>query len=200
MKEIHKASKNLSSVLIQLSDNLELTERMKTECSQQILKIAELLIETFENDGKVLLCGNGGSAADAQHLACELVVKLKEERRALPALALSVNLPILSAVSNDIGFEQAFSRQVEALGRKGDVLVAISTSGSSKNVILAAKRAKEMDLLVVAFTGEGGRELSSIADLPLMIPSLDTQRIQEGYMLAGHIICGLIEKAFKGKG
>lgn len=175
-------------------------ERLKAECAQQISRIAELLIETFARDGRVLLCGNGGSAADAQHLACELVVKLKEERKALPALALSTNLPILSAISNDLSFEQAFSRQVEALGRKGDVLVAISTSGASENVILAAKRAKEMGLQVVGFTGEGGGRLSSIADLPLIIPSLDTQRIQEGYMLAGHIICSLIEEAFKGKG
>jgi len=195
-----KRNESLSSVLAQLSESSKLTERLKRECSQQILEIAELLIETFKNGGKVLICGNGGSAADAQHLACELVVKLKEERRALPALALSTNLPIISAISNDLSFKRVFSRQVEALGRRGDVLMAISTSGSSENVILAAQKAKEMGSRVVGFTGEGGRKLASTADLPLIIPSRDTQRIQEGYMLAGHIICGLIEEAFKKEG
>ncbi len=194
-----KENENLSSVLAQLSESSQLAERMKVE-SSRIIEIAELLIETFQNGGKVLICGNGGSAADAQHLACELVVKLKEEREALPALALSANPSVLTAVSNDLDFRQIFSRQVEALGERGDVLVAISTSGSSKNVILAAQKAKEMGLQVVGFTGEGGRKLTSIVDLPLIIPSRDTQRIQESYMLAGHIICGLVEEAFKEEG
>jgi len=115
-------------------------------------------------------------------------------------LALSANQSILTAVSNDLDFKQAFSRQVEALGGRGDVLVAISTSGSSENVILAAQKAKEMGLQVVGFTGKEGKKLTSVADLPLVIPSRDTQRIQEGYMLAGHIICGLVEEAFKEEG
>ncbi len=191
---------NLTFILAQISDRSKLVEEMKVNCSQQILRIAELLTRTFRDGGKVLICGNGGSAADAQHLACELVVKLKEKRRALPALALSSNPPILSAISNDLSFAEAFSRQVEALGKEGDVLVAISTSGSSENVIRAAQRAKEIGLQVVGFTGEGGKKLSSVVDFPLIIPSQDTQGIQEGYMMAGHIICGLIEKAFKREG
>jgi len=191
--------KSLPSVLAQLSESSQLAEKMKEE-SSRVVEIAELLIETFEAGGKVLICGNGGSAADAQHLACELVVKLKGKRRALPALALSANPSILTAVSNDLSFKQVFSRQLEALGGRGDVLVAISTSGSSENVILAAQKAKEMGLQVVGFTGKEGKKLTSVADLPLVIPSRDTQRIQEGYMLAGHIICGLVEEAFKEEG
>ncbi|MDE3187052.1 MAG: D-sedoheptulose 7-phosphate isomerase [Acidobacteriota bacterium] len=142
---------------------------------------------------KVLWCGNGGSAADAQHLAAELVGRFRRERRGLPSIALTTDTSILTAVANDYGYESVFSRQVEALCRNGDVVVGISTSGNSRNICAALEAARGMGAFTVAFTGESGGLMTSIADAILRIPSKDTARIQEAHILCGHILCDWIE-------
>ncbi|MCX8174407.1 MAG: D-sedoheptulose 7-phosphate isomerase [Thermoplasmata archaeon] len=164
-----------------------------------IAKIVEVMCSAIENGGKVLWCGNGGSAADAQHLSCELVSKFYVDRGALASIALTTNTSILTAVANDYDFDRVFVRQVEALGKKGDVLVGISTSGNSKNVIAAMKKAREMGIATVGFTGETGGAMKDWSDILLNVPSKDTPRIQEAHITAGHIICYLIEKRFAGK-
>ena len=161
-----------------------------------ILKIAEVCINAIREGNKIMLCGNGGSAADAQHITAELVgiFSHKIKRSALPAIALTTNTSILTAISNDISFAYVFSRQIEGLCQKGDVLIGISTSGKSKNVINAVEKAKKMKAITVVFTGKNYSKLDESADVSLKIPSSDTQRIQESHILVGHIICGLIEK------
>ena len=144
---------------------------------------------------KILWCGNGGSAADAQHLAAELVGRFLCERRALPSMALSTNTSILTAIGNDYGYEQVFRRQVEALCAPGDVLVGISTSGNSQNVCLALEAAREIGAFTVAFVGQGGGAMAKIADEALKIPSRATPRIQEGHILCGHMLCDYIEQS-----
>jgi D-sedoheptulose 7-phosphate isomerase len=144
---------------------------------------------------KVLWCGNGGSAADSQHLAAELVGRFRRERRALPSIALTTNTSILTAIGNDYGYDLVFRRQVEALCAAGDVVVGISTSGNSRNVCAALEAARQIGALTVAFAGESGGRITEIAELSLRIPSKDTARIQEGHILCGHMICDWIEAA-----
>jgi len=141
----------------------------------------------------VLVFGNGGSAADSQHMAAELVGRFRKERKALPAIALTTNTSTITALSNDYGYDVSFKRQVEALGKKGDVAVGISTSGTAKNVTCALKKAKDAGLLTVALTGKDGGEIKSIADLSLVVKSDNTARIQEAHILIIHILCELIE-------
>jgi len=155
--------------------------------------IARLLAATALAGGKILVCGNGGSAADSQHIAAELVGRFKKERRAIAAVALSTDTSILTSVGNDYGFDRVFERQVEALGRAGDLLVAISTSGSSPNVLKAAVKAKALGLAVVGFFGAAGGAILPHCDLAFLAPSSDTPRVQEMHSLAAHIICGLVE-------
>ncbi len=144
---------------------------------------------------KILWCGNGGSAADSQHLAAELVGRFLRERRALPSIALTTNTSILSAIGNDYGYEVIFRRQVEALCVAGDVVVGISTSGNSRNVCLALEKAREMGAYTVAFTGRNGGGMSRVAEDTLQIPSAETPRIQEGHILCGHMLCDYIEQS-----
>lgn len=143
---------------------------------------------------KVLWCGNGGSAADSQHLAAEFMGRFRRERCAFPSIALTTDTSILTAIGNDYGYERVFQRQVEALCAKGDVLVGISTSGSSKNVCAALQTARQIGAFTVAFTGQSGGEIAAIADVALRIPSKDTARIQEGHMLCGHMLCDWVER------
>ena len=163
-----------------------------------IVDVALELIRALRASRKVLFCGNGGSAADAVHLAAELVGRYRQDREALSAIALSANLSTLTAIGNDYSYDLTFSRQVEALGSPGDVLVCISTSGRSANVVKAAEAARARGLRVVALTGEGGGPLAERADVTLAVPSRDTARIQEGYMTAAHAVCGLVERALCG--
>jgi D-sedoheptulose 7-phosphate isomerase len=156
--------------------------------------VSQKLIDCFRGGNKVLFMGNGGSAADAQHLAGELVGKFQMDRRALPALALNVNTSIITAISNDIDFRQVFSRQVEALVNEGDVIIALSTSGNSPNVVEAVNLAKEYGATIISFTGAGGGELAVKSDICLKVPSESTPRIQEAHITVGHIICGIVEK------
>ncbi|MCL5959666.1 MAG: SIS domain-containing protein [Chloroflexi bacterium] len=169
---------------------------MVKACAQDILAAAEAAIAAYKAGGKVLLCGNGGSAADAQHIAAELVGKLREKRAPLAAIALTTNTSILTAVGNDWSFDEVFVRQVECLGGPSDVLFALSTSGRSPNVIRAVEVARGRGMKVIGFTGEGGEELAGRVDICIKVPSTETPRIQEGHITAGHIICDLVERAF----
>ena len=163
------------------------------QCSDVVQEAAKLLIDTFERGHKVLLCGNGGSAADAQHIAAEFVVRYEKKRRALPAIALTTDSSILTAHANDFEFESVFARQIEALGSAGDTLIAISTSGNSKNILQAAHAAKAKGLNVIALTGESGGALVDVATLTIKVPSTVTARIQETHILIGHYWCGVVE-------
>jgi len=171
------------------------------EVVSAVAKVSELLAEALRQGNKVFLFGNGGSAADAQHIAAELIGRFAMERQALPALALSVNSSCVTAIANDYGFEQVFSRQLEALGRPGDVAVGISTSGKSPNVALALAAARKMKLHAVALTGRSGGTLRGNVDHCICVPSDDAPRIQECHVLIGHIISELVEREiFRGKG
>ena len=163
--------------------------------AQQALleKIAAEMTRAVLAGNKVLWCGNGGSAADSQHLAAELVGRFRRERRSLPSIALTTDTSLLTAVANDYGYESVFSRQVEALCRAGDVVVGISTSGNSRNICAALETARSIGAFTVAFTGASGGLIAAIADAVLYIPSKDTARIQEAHILCGHILCDWIE-------
>ena len=180
----------------EIQASVELKERVKDELAEKIVEVAEVLAECINKGGKILLCGNGGSAADAQHFAGELVVRLTSDytRTAIPAITLSSDSFILTACANDFGFEQVFSRQVEALGKPEDVLICISTSGNSPNLIKAAQKAKEKKMKTVGLLGKDGGELKKFTDLSLIVPSHATPRIQETHICICHILCELIEK------
>ena len=161
---------------------------------EKIQKIAIKSIAAFKDNKKMLLCGNGGSASDAQHIAAELSGRFYADRPPLYAEALHVNSSYMTAVANDYGYEATYARMVEAAGRKGDVLLGISTSGNSPNVVRAMQKAKELGMLTVGFTGKDGGEMKDICDIMICVPSIDTPRIQESHILIGHIICQLIEE------
>jgi D-sedoheptulose 7-phosphate isomerase len=167
--------------------------------AQVIVQIAQSLIDAYKNGKKVVLFGNGGSAADAQHIAAELVGKYKLVRDPLPALALSTNTSVLTACGNDYGYETVFLKQVQAHVEEGDVVVGISTSGTSKNVLRAMEAAKQKGAKTVGFTGATKEGLGEISDIWLSVPSTDTPRIQESHITAGHIICFLVEDALFGR-
>lgn len=158
-------------------------------------RIAAEMSRILLNGGKILWCGNGGSAADSQHLAAELVGRFLQERRALPSMALTTNTSILTAIGNDYGYDHVFRRQVEAIGVDGDMLVGLSTSGSSKNVVTAMRTAREMGIYTVGFTGQNGGAMAEVADAVLCVPSLATPRIQEAHILCGHMLCDWVERA-----
>ncbi|UCC81385.1 MAG: D-sedoheptulose 7-phosphate isomerase [Candidatus Zixiibacteriota bacterium] len=180
-----------------LKESAELKLQIANTMAEQVSETAKLISSAIKSGRKVMLCGNGGSAADSQHLAAELVVRLtgKVNRKALPGMALTTDPSILTAASNDFGFENVFSRQVEAHGIKGDILIAISTSGNSPNIIKAVDTAKKMDIVTIGFLGNDGGKLGSLVDLALIVPSDDTQRIQEAHITIGHIIISMVEKS-----
>ena len=159
-----------------------------------VAKVSEILVSALKQGNKVLLFGNGGSAADAQHIAAELVGRFALDRPALPALALAVNTSCVTAIGNDYGFDQFFSRQLEALARRGDIAIGISTSGNSANVLRAMSTAKKMELHTVALTGRTGGNLRNTVDHCICVPSNETPRIQECHILIGHIISELVER------
>jgi D-sedoheptulose 7-phosphate isomerase len=175
---------------------IELVER---QLGGTISSVIELVAETVGKGGKLLIMGNGGSAADAQHFAAEIVGRFKLERRALPAIALSTDTSILTAVGNDYGFDMVFRRQVEALAQAGDLVVGISTSGSSANVYGALLLAKELGCRTIGLLGRDGGTIAGIVDIPLTIPVQDTPRVQEAHVTIIHIICELVEKRLFGK-
>ncbi|MEW6096197.1 MAG: D-sedoheptulose 7-phosphate isomerase [bacterium] len=181
-------------VKTQLNDSAQ--TKLKLDV-RQIVSVAQLIIEAYQKGGKVLIMGNGGSAADAQHIAAELVGRFKKERKALPAIALTTDTSILTAIGNDYGFDEIFRRQVEALAQPNDVVIGISTSGNSHNVLLAIEKANEIGAKTIGLSGKGGGKLAQSALLCLVIPSDDTPRIQEAHITIGHIICDLVELKFR---
>jgi D-sedoheptulose 7-phosphate isomerase len=183
----------LNEIIRQIEDSIELKKHLQKETAT-LTKIAEQIISAIKQGHKILIFGNGGSAADAQHIAAELVGKLYIKRRSLPAIALTTNTSSLTAIANDFGYDDTFAMQVAGLAQAGDVVIGISTSGQSPNVIKAIQEAKKLGAVTVGFTGEGG-ELSRIADIALKVPSKDTARIQEIHITAGHLICYLVEMA-----
>lgn len=176
-----------------LGEHLEVFSKLEQAHGQTISECAALLISTFRNGGKVLLCGNGGSAADSQHIAAEFVGRYETERNALPAIALTTDTSALTALANDYHFDRVFARQVEALARKGDCLIAISTSGNSPNVIAAVMAARSTGVSVIGMTGENGKKLASLCDKCIMVPSARTARIQEAHITIAHIWCEMVD-------
>jgi len=183
-----------------LTESSETKLKILESCSGDIVKSVELLVNAYKNGKKLLLCGNGGSAADCQHIATELMIRLSHhiQRPALPAIALTTDTSNLTAGGNDIGYENVFARNVEGLGNEGDILLAISTSGNSLNVVKAVEMAHLKGMKVLGFLGGSGGKLKSLVDIPVVIPSANTQRIQEGHITVAHIICELTEEELYG--
>jgi len=185
-------------IITQLEESAAVKQQTILSAIEAIEAAATMLIECLRAGGKVLLCGNGGSAGDAQHIASELVLRLKLERPAIPALALTTDTSLLTAIGNDYKYDLVFVRQVEAFGRAGDILVAISTSGESENVIKAVEFATMEGIKTLALTGAKGGRLAGKVNLAIKVPSNNVQRIQECHITIGHILCELIETALFG--
>jgi D-sedoheptulose 7-phosphate isomerase len=183
-----------------LEESAATKKAILNSCFDDISRAVTIVRDALKKDNKILLCGNGGSAADSQHIATEFTIRLNHEikRKGLPAIALTTDTSALTAGGNDIGFENTFARLVEALGRKGDVLIGISTSGNSENIVKAVEKAHENGMTVIGFLGKDGGKLKSRCDLPIVVPSDNTQRIQEGHITIGHIVSELVEMELYG--
>ena len=179
-----------------LNISADLKKTVAETLSSEILDAAQKIQDRLESGGKLMLMGNGGSAADAQHIAAELVGRFKKERKAMPALALTVDTSSLTALGNDYGFDAIFERQVEALANKYDAVIGISTSGNSENIIRAVNKANSIGAFTIGLLGNDGGKLKDAVNLPIIIPSNDTARIQEVHITIGHIICEIIEEDF----
>jgi D-sedoheptulose 7-phosphate isomerase len=177
-----------------IKESMRMQEGLLKNEVANIEKAARIIIKSLRLGGKVLIFGNGGSAADSQHMAAELVGRFKKERRALPAIALTTNTSILTSIGNDYGYDMTFSRQVAALGRKGDVAIGISTSGNSANVINAAKEARSLEMSTIALAGSDGGKLSKACDVSIIVRTKDTPRAQESHITIIHVLCDLIER------
>ena len=188
-------SMSTSPITAQIQESIATKQRLLANCSQQIEMLCELAVRCILGGGKIMLCGNGGSSCDAAHAAGELVGWFeKKNRRAYAAIALGHETPTLTAIGNDAGFESVFARQVEALGKPGDLLIGISTSGGSKNVLRAVEAAKKLGIKVGALVGEKGGPIAELADAAVRVPSTATPRIQESHLLCVHILCGAVEE------
>lgn len=183
-----------STIHQNFTDHLYTVELVRETLSASIKSIGQQLARSLSSGGTLFWCGNGGSAADSQHLAAELVGRFKKNRRALRSVALTTDTSVLTCVANDYSYDDVFARQIEALGRPGDILIGISTSGNSENVLRALRVAKEMGLITIALLGKDGGAARGLADQALVIPSDSTARIQEAHILIGHILCELIEQ------
>jgi len=177
-----------------IRESISVKEAMIEQNVSDIAEVALLMINAYKNGRKVVVFGNGGSAADAQHLAAELVCRFEKNRQALECVALTTNSSMITAVGNDYGFEKVFSRQVESCAREGDVVIGISTSGNSPNVILALEQAKKQKAVTVAWTGKSGGKMKDKADYSIRVPSDVTARIQEGHLMLIHALCGIVEQ------
>ncbi len=188
-------------IIDSLNESSETKIKIKNQLADEIIKAVDLLSACFNDGNKLLLCGNGGSAADCQHIATELMIRLSHhiQRPALPAIALTTDSSNLTAGGNDIGFENVFARNVDGLGNNEDVLLAISTSGNSPNVVKAVDMAHKKGMKVIGFLGGDGGKLKDTVDLPIVIPSSNVQRIQEGHITVAHIICELVEEKLYGE-
>jgi len=182
--------------IIQASINVKQQVLQSEELIGAIEKVVEVIVKAFQNGKHVYFCGNGGSAADAQHLAAEFSGRFYTDRKALPAEALHCNTSYLTAVANDYSYDVVYSRIIDGIGQEGDVLVGLSTSGNSKNIIKAFEKAREKKMITVGFTGESGGGMRSCSDHLINIPSDDTPRIQESHIMAGHIVCQLVEEKY----
>lgn len=178
-----------------LLESIHVKEELLRASVGLIKQISDIVIDSLKKGGKVIIFGNGGSAADAQHIAAEFIGRFKKDRTALAAVALSTNTSVITSLANDYGYEVIFAKQVEALGKKHDVVVGISTSGKAKNVINGIKQAKKMGLETIVLTGCDGGELAKVSDIALIIPSGVTARIQEAHITIGHVICELVEQS-----
>ena len=185
------------SLIGELREHLDLFERLSA-LSASVEAAARFVCESFRGDRKLMLCGNGGSAADSQHIAAELVGRFIADRKPLAAVALSTDTSTITSVGNDYGFEEVFSRQVSGIGRAGDCLLAISTSGASRNVIRAAQAARAAGIRVIGLLGRDGGELAGLCDVAIVVPSSTTARIQEAHIFIGHTLCAMIEEALQG--
>ncbi|MEN8225826.1 MAG: D-sedoheptulose 7-phosphate isomerase [Bacteroidota bacterium] len=180
--EFHQHRQVLDETLSMLADDIEAA--------------GQLIVATLKADRKILLFGNGGSAGDAQHIAAELTGRYKTERKGLAGIALTTDTSALTAIGNDYGYDRIFDRQVEAIGQEGDLLIGLSTSGNSRNVLRALAYGKDHGMNTIGFSGKGGGDMRPLCDINLIIPSSDTARIQEMHILIGHIVCGLVDSAF----
>lgn len=190
----------LSYVKERIADSISVKQRVldDTELMERILNLGLVCVEAYKRGNKVILAGNGGSAADAQHIAAEFVSRFEFDRPGLPALAISTDTSMITAIGNDYGYENLFKRQIEANGKAGDVFIGITTSGNSKNVLIALERAKELGLITAALAGAGGK-VQTLAEHVINVPSTHTPRIQECHIMIGHIICGIVEDAIFSK-
>ncbi|NOX20813.1 MAG: D-sedoheptulose 7-phosphate isomerase [Nitrospirae bacterium] len=177
-----------------IKDSIALKESFFKEHSEKIIQLSTLIAEAFNDGKKLLLFGNGGSATDASHIAAEFVNRFKRERPGLPAIALNTDMAVITSIANDYDYSEVFVRQLRSLATDGDIVIAISTSGSSKNVLKAMDAARKKGLTIVAFTGAKGKKMASKAHYSFMVPSTDTPRIQEIHIMLGHIICELVEE------
>ncbi len=184
----------MSLISENFSEHLHVIQKVSESCAQDIAVVGQLMVDVLTQGGTIYWCGNGGSAADSQHLAAELVGRFKGDRRALRSAALSTDSSVLTCVANDYSYDAIFSRQIEALGRSGDLLVGISTSGNSSNVLKAFEAAKKLGLHTVGLLGKDGGKAKAMADHSIVIPSNATARIQESHILIGHTFCDLIEE------
>ena len=186
-------------IINQIRESADVKNTMIVASVEDIEKAAEMMVAAVQNGNKILWCGNGGSAADAQHMAAELMGGLRShDRPAIQSIALTTDTSFITAWSNDTDYESIFSRQIEGLGSTGDILMAISTSGNSRNVVKAVESCKEKGITVIVLTGKTGGLLKDMGDVTISIPSDDTQRIQEGHLLAEHILCEMVEKSVTG--
>lgn len=186
------------TIIKELDENINIIKSLSKILSDIIVNASKMIIDCYRNEGKIILIGNGGSAADAQHIAAELVGKFKLERNSLPAIALTTNTSILTAIANDYGYDTIFSRQIESLANSKDILIAITTSGNSPNILKAVEIAKTKNIKIIGMTGKTGGKLKNMVDILINIPSDNTPRIQEGHITIGHIICSLVEKELFG--
>ncbi|MEY3620990.1 MAG: phosphoheptose isomerase [Pseudomonadota bacterium] len=185
-----------------IQNSLEASRQMVEQCladqalQAALVKAVDCCVNALKSGGKLMFAGNGGSAAEAQHFSAEMVGRFLTERKPLASVALSTDTSALTAIGNDYGYDQVFSRQVEALGRSGDVLIVLSTSGRSKNILAAMRAAAALGVATIAFTGREPREIGALADVVLNVPSSHTPQIQEGHLILGHLLCGLVETQF----
>jgi len=196
LRKFNKESEMKSIIEFEFNEHLKTAQATLEYIAAPLEIAANLCIDGLNNGGKILIFGNGGSAADAQHIAAELVGRYKVERKGLPAIALTTDTSALTSIGNDYGYNHVFDRQVEALANEGDVVIGISTGGSSKNVISALKLANEMECKTIGFSGRDGGEMNTICDVNLVVPADDTPRIQEMHIVIGHTICHLIDQNF----
>lgn len=177
-------------------EHIEVFDALKTECLNDMIRCADAIVEALENGGKILIFGNGGSAADAQHIAAELIGRYEKERRSLPAIALTTDTSALTAIANDYSYEHVFARQIEGLASPGDVVIGISTSGNSPNVLSGIMKAREKGCVTIGLTGAKGKKLAGVCDISVLVPTSRTARIQEAHIFIGHFLCSAVDRKF----